>query len=129
MSRKESREKVFQLVFELCFLGEKNELSLENALSEIKSDDDKKYVSDVYLGVANNFDALKNAIAEKTTGFSADRIFKVDLAIMLVALYEIRFYNIPEAVAINEAVDIAKKYSTEKSANYVNGVLAGLVKK
>ena len=81
------------------------------------------------MGVANNFDALKNAIIEKSTGLSADRIFKVDLAIMLVALYEIRFYNIPEAVAINEAVDIAKKYSTEKSANYVNGVLAGLVKK
>ena len=129
MSRKDSREKVFQLVFEFCFSGEKNELSLENALSEIKSEDDKKYVSDVYLGVVQNFDVLKNAIIEKTTGFSFDRIFKVDLAIMLVALYEIRFYNIPEAVAINEAVDIAKKYSTEKSANYVNGVLAGLVKK
>ena len=121
MSRKESREKFF--------IGEKNEISLENVLSEIKEESEKKYVSDVYIGISDKFEVLSNEIAQKANGFSLERIFKVDLAIMMVAVFEMKYYNIPSAVAINEAVDIAKKYSTEKSANFVNGVLAGFVVK
>ena len=128
MSRKESREKLFQLVFEFCFVGEKNELSLENTLNDI-DDLEKKYISDVYFGIAEKYDELTKEIAEKANGYSFDRIFKVDLAIMLVSIYEMRYYDIPSAVSINEAVNLAKKFSTEKSANFVNGVLAGFVVK
>ena len=128
MSRKESREILFQLVFEMCFNGQKNELSLENALAGISDALDKKYVTEVYNGVSERYDELSFDIGKKADGFSLDRIFKVDLAIMLVALYEIRYYKIPTAVAVNEAVELAKKYSTEKSATFVNGVLASLVK-
>ena len=127
MTRKEVREQLFQLVFELCFVGAKNEMSLSLALEKIDSDVEKKYLSDVYLGIADKYDELTKLICSKAQGFALDRIFKVDLAIMLVALYEIKYYNIPTAVAVNEAVNLAKKYSTEKSANFVNGVLAGLV--
>jgi len=128
MSRKESREKLFQLVFEFCFVGKKNELSLENTLKDVE-DGEKKYISDIYLGIVDKFNELKDEIVAKATGFSFERIFKVDLAIMLVSIYEMRFYNIPTAVSINEAVNLAKKFSTEKSANFVNGVLAGFVVK
>ena len=129
MSRKESREKLFQLVFEFCFTGSVNNDSLQNALSETNDETEKKYISDIYFGIAEKYSELAGEIVEKTTGFSLERLFKIDLAIMLVSVYEMRYYNIPAAVSINEAVNIAKKYSTDKSANFVNGVLAGFVVK
>jgi len=127
MSRKESREEVFKLVFEMCVLGEKNELSLENAI-EGASEADAKYISDVYNGVFEHYDELCKKIEDNAQGFSLVRIFKIDLAIMLVAAYEFLYYDLPHAVAINEAVNLAKKFSTEKSPSFVNGVLASLVK-
>ena len=57
--------------------------------------------------------------------FAIDRLFKVDLAILLLALYEIKFVeSVPFKVSVDEAISLAKKYSTEKSAKYINGVLA-----
>ena len=62
-------------------------------------------------------------------GFSLDRIFKVDKAILLVALYEIFFIpTIDYKVSVSEAINLAKKYSTEKSAKFINGILAKVEK-
>ena len=64
-----------------------------------------------------------------TDNFSIDRIFKVDLAILLVAINEFKFYKqTPIKVVVNEAIDISKKYSTEKSYSFINGVLAKYIK-
>lgn len=129
MSRKEAREQVFGLVFEYCFLGERNDVSLQNVLEKQTDEKDKSYISDIYEGVIAKYDTLCKIIGGSAEGFSLSRIFKVDLAIMLVASYEILYYNVPAAVSINEAVTLAKKYSTQKSASFINGVLATLVKK
>ncbi len=128
MSRKESREKLFQLIFEYCFNNEKNEETLNEIIKNCDSDD-ATYINAVYNGVVDNYDELSKKIAQNSNGFVLERIFKVDLAIMLLASYEFLYYNLPPAVAINEAVNLAKKYSTQKSATFVNGVLASLVKK
>lgn len=128
MSRKESREKLFQLIFEYCFNNEKNEETLNEIIKNCDSDD-ATYIKVVYNGVVDNYDELSKKIAQNSNGFVLERIFKVDLAIMLLASYEFLYYNLPPAVAINEAVNLAKKYSTQKSATFVNGVLASLVKK
>lgn len=128
MSRKEAREQVFGLVFEFCFTGERNQLSLDSILSVPENVKEAEYITDVYNGVIENYDSLCEKIAANSNGFSLNRIFKVDLAIMLLASYEFLHYNLPPAVAINEAVNLAKKYSTSKSATFVNGVLASLVK-
>lgn len=129
MSRKEARETVFKLVFEFCFSGEKNQLSLDEAVLDPNVVDEKKYIEDVYCGVIEKYDELSRLIEKSAQGFVLSRIFKIDLAIMLVSLFELKYYSIPPAVAINEAVNLAKVFSTEKSATFINGVLASLVKK
>ena len=127
MSRKNARESVFKLVFEYVFNKETNNDFLQEVVDELKTEE--SYIRDVYFGVINNYDELCDIISSKVEGFSFDRIFKVDLAILLVALYEIKYVkDIPLKVSINEALNLAKTYSTEKSHKFINGVLSGVVK-
>ena len=127
MSRSNAREAVFKLVFEYVFnLEENNELLLESVES---MKEEEAYIREVYRGVISNYDELCGIISHSAVGFSFDRIFKVDLAILLVALYEIKYMNgIPNKVSINEALNLAKAYSTEKSSKFINGILASVVK-
>lgn len=129
MSRVLSRELAFKLIFEYCITGEKNDLTVEDLLSE-NEDADKEYVTKVYNGVIENFDALQAEIAAKVNGFTIDRVFKIDLSLLLLALYEIKYMDqIPAVVSVNEVLNLAKQYSTEKSAAYINGVLSNFVGK
>jgi len=111
-------------------LKEKNELTLNELFSsEDLSEENKNYIAAVYNGVADNFDYLMKFISENAEGFSAERIYRVDMGILLLAAYEIFFMDeIPYKVSCNEAVELAKVFSTDKSPAYINGVLAGLIK-
>ena len=123
MSRAVSREEAFKLIFEYCMNGEANELTLNEVLSLPQVEED--YVKKYYYGVIEHIEELKQEIANVTKTFSLDRIFKVDLALLLLSLYEIKYMpEIPHAVSINEVLNLAKVYSTEKSSAYINGVLA-----
>lgn len=129
MSRVLSRELAFKLIFEYCITGEKNDLTVEELLSE-NEDADKEYVTKVYSGVIENFDTLQSEIAQKVNGFTIDRVFKIDLSLLLLALYEIKYMDqIPAVVSVNEVLNLAKQYSTEKSAAYINGVLSSFIGK
>lgn len=127
MSRSNAREAVFKLIFEYVFnLEEDNELLLETVES---MKDEEPYIREVYHGIIANYDELCGTVSTLAVGFSFDRIFKIDLAILLVALYEIKFMkSIPSKVSINEALNLAKTYSTEKSSKFINGILASVVK-
>ncbi len=124
MSRRDAREVAFKLIFEFSFSKmQKNEV-LEEYVSSL-SDDDKAYVSEVYYGVIAHFDELVEHISANAQNFSVDRIFKVDFALLLLAIYEIKFMEgIPFKVSVDEALNLASKYSSEKSVNYINGVLS-----
>ena len=127
MGRAQSRESVFKLIFEFCMNKEKDEELFNEILSEAK--DEASYITTLYEGVIDKYDELCEDISKNIKNFSFDRIFKVDLAILLVALYEIKYMkNIPDAVSVNEAVKLSKIYSTEKSYSYINGVLSNFVK-
>ncbi|MDR3262727.1 MAG: transcription antitermination factor NusB [Clostridiales bacterium] len=130
MSRKVAREILYQLVFEYLFLKGVNKDTLELMLIDNNlSDDDKSYINDSYFGISGRFDGLVKEISEHIIDFKIDRIFKTDLAALIVAIYEIKTCDgIPEAVSVNEAVNLVKKFSTEKSYSYVNGVLSGYLK-
>lgn len=122
MGRLETREELFKLIFEYTLVLEKNEM-LEETLEEAKLD--KEYILSTYNGIVEHYDELKQEIAKYTKGYSIERVFKIDLALLLVAVYEIKYIKeIPAAVSINEALNLAKKYSTPKSASFINGVLA-----
>lgn len=124
MSRRNAREISFKLVFEYMFNQVENQEALEEYIAGLDADD-IAYVKETYFGVSSHYDELVAKISEHTEGFSADRIFKVDLAILLLSVYEISFISeIPFKVSVDEAISLAKKYSTEKSSKYINGVLS-----
>lgn len=128
MGRLETREQLFKLVFEYVLIKEKDNEYIEEISSDNKID--RGYLESCYNGIIENYDEMVEEISTLTTGYNKERIFKVDLALLLVALYEIRnIDSIPTAVSINEALNLAKKYSTEKSAGFINGVLASIVNK
>lgn len=130
MSRKIARESVYKLVFEYLFLKKVNRRTYDILASVDLSDVDRKYMLNVYSGIIYNYDSLISIIDELSEGFSLERIFKPDLAALLVAVYEMNYMaDIPHSVSISEAVELVKRYSTEKSNQYVNGVLSSVYKK
>ena len=91
---------------------------------------DVAYLNNVYLGVIKNKKELFDTIEKYSQGFSIERIYKTDLAALLLAIYEMKYMRneIPLSVSINEAVVLVKHYSTEKSHSYVNGILSSVYK-
>lgn len=130
MSRSTAREHLFQLTFEQLFSEDKNDVTLEAYLMDASlTDADKLYVRKAYDGIYSHLDELKGIVAKYSNGFNIDRIYKPDLAAMIVSVYEMKYVpEVPAAVSINEAVELVKRYSTEKSKSYVNGVLASVNK-
>lgn len=127
--RKQAREYAFKLIFEYIFLKEKNEGTIEEALPENLTPADNEYIEKVYQGVIENYEKLYQGIASLSSEFKAERIYKVDLAILLLAMYEIKYIaEIPDIVSVNEAVELAKTYSTDKSHAFINGILASILK-
>lgn len=128
MTRKQAREEAFILIFE----KELNDNSLEEILSlaeevrDIKADD---YVKNVFFGVFENLEMLDGIISQNAVGWAINRITKTALAILRLALYEMKFIDdIPISVSINEAVELAKKYATKEDASFINGILSTVVK-
>lgn len=128
MSRSYARESTFKLVFEYIFNKQKNVDMLAEFLEEENNKPEVGYINEVYNGIIAHYDELINEIKNVSTSFKIDRIYKVDLAILLVALYELKYLkSIPNKVSVNEALNLAKLYSTEKSNIYINGILSNFV--
>ena len=129
MSRKAARELVFTMVFELCFHKPEDSTTYEEFLKENQlSEENKAFVQEIYTGVVNHFDELTEQISKHIKGYTLDRLFKVDLAILLLSFYEILYYSsTPQTVVANEAVELAKKFSTDKSYGFINAVIASFI--
>jgi len=129
VSRRKIRESTLQLIFEYEFLHKKNELSLNDFLDENQFDaEEKSVVITNYNGIVEKESELEEIITKYLVDYKIDRIYKVDLCILKLAVYEMKFLNETPAVVINEAVEISKKYSTDKSFGFINGILASVVK-
>lgn len=125
--RKTARENAFKLIFEKLINDESDELGYA-ALTEVLDENDKDFLDALVGGVEKEKDFLKSVVSRFLRGFNIDRIYKIDLAILYVACYEILFMPyVPEKVSVNEAVELAKTYSTDKSPSFINGVLAGVI--
>ena len=128
MSRRDARDIAFKLVFSYTFDNEKNIEAMEEYTSELDADD-KAYTSEVYNGVILHYDELMNDVKNSAEKFDINRLYKTDLAVVLLALYEIKFMSeIPFKVSVDEAVNLAHKYSTEKSGKFINGILSKFVR-
>lgn len=124
--RNDARENAFKLIFESLFHECDEQLSQEN-LTPMKKEDDEKFFEEIMLNFHENRDLLKQEIQGHLKNFEYDRLFKIDLAIIFLVLTEIKYCNTPKAVAINEGLEIAKKYSTEKSSKFINGIVSAIV--
>ena len=129
-----ARETAFKVVYKSLFLN--GDLSLEEFLEEdkITEQEDKDYVDDIKFIeeivalYSQNKDKVNDLINLKLKGYLPERVYRIDRAILAIAITEMLFYKLtPYKVVINEAVEMAKKYSTEKSYSFVNGVLKALV--
>lgn len=141
MSRKVAREMGMQLLFQLGFdhleIGEQVDNFINGIFREkvhngkpLKKLDERdvQYIKEVVTGTMSNLVPIDKKIEELAQEWSLNRIAKVDLAILRLAVFEILFMDdIPKEVSINEAVELAKKYSTEDSRSFVNGILGKVV--
>ena len=137
MNRSAIREKAFELIYSLEIqkqdsslnkedLQEAVDLYIEN--NEITDKSAKEYIQDAVFGIEKNKENIVNQIEKNLKkDWKIDRISKIDLAILKLAIYEIQYKQLPFKVVINEAVELAKKYGEDSSKNFVNGVLASIV--
>lgn len=124
MSRRDAREVALKLIFEYVFTGEEKR-DLVDEYTETFDADDTSYVNVVYFGVVGHYDDLIEKVSSVIEKFSLERLYKMDLALILLGLYEILYMeSIPYKVSVDEALNLAQKYSTEKSVKYINGVLS-----
>lgn len=132
MTRKQMRDQLYRMLFQLEFHGsdeleEQVSMFLEE-LDEI-SDADKAELRDKFGIAATKVEEFDALIDEKASGWSVRRLPKADLTVLRLALFEILYdEKVPDGVAVNEAVELAKKYGGEKSTRFVNGVLASIVR-
>ena len=128
MTRKESREQAFILLFEYSFSGESADELFDIAGEAGVFTEDEYCMRLVRLAIDNAAEH-DEAIGALSKGWKAERLSKVALAALRIAITEIRFFeDIPEAVSINEAVELIKKYATEQDAAFANGILGSYVK-
>ena len=129
MGRREQREQIFKLLFRVEFnkkedMPEQLQLFFEEAEKPV-SEEDRLYISDKYEKIMDKLSQIDELLNEKAQKWSTDRMGKVELTILRLAVYEIRYdEDIPTSVAINEAVELAKKFGQKESGSFVNGILA-----
>lgn len=128
MNRKQEREQAFILVFEKMFREESIEEIFECAV-EARDYIKNSYVTEVAMGVYECLEEVDSYISKNSKGWSIARISKVALACMRIAVYEMLYKeDIPISVAINEAVELIKKYATEKDSAFANGIMGSIAK-
>ncbi|MEE1085998.1 MAG: transcription antitermination factor NusB [Schaedlerella sp.] len=133
MTRKELREHIFKMVFQLEFnVPDDMQEHLDLYLEELESaaEKDIEYIQNKYKAIAEKVEEIDAILNETSSGWKTNRMNRVDLAILRLAVYELKWdEDIPNGVAINEAVELAKKFSGESAPAFVNGVLAKIVEK
>lgn len=106
----------------------KSQVKLFLDSTEVEDGRAREYVKEIASGIKENNEEITNMIANNLkTGWTIDRISTVDLALLKLAIYEIKYKQVPFKIIINEAVNMAKKYGEETSPAFVNGVLAKVV--
>lgn len=132
MSRRELREQIFKFIFRVEF-NDRDEMPEQERFffedDELMADEkDAAYISQKGKRIIEKLDELDAMINKQAKGWTTQRMGKVDLTILRLAVYEIAFdENVPAGVAINEAVELAKRFGQEESSGFVNGVLAKFV--
>ena len=123
LTRTEAREKIMIILYQIDFYIKDNiSFDVEEVIKE-NLEIDNKYVRDIVNGVLENMDDIDNTISKYLENWDLNRLGKTDKAILRLGAYEMMYYDTPKVVAINEAVELAKKYSDDKVVKLINAVL------
>lgn len=143
MNRSQIREQIFKLLFRVEFnkvddMPEQVELFMESPTTykdedEIKeitfSEQEEEYILNKYNDIMSNISEIDTIIDSNAKGWTKDRLGKVELTILRLAIYEIKFDDdIPVSVAIDQAVELSKRFGRDESYAFINGILASVAK-
>lgn len=136
MKRRELRERIFQLLFRVEFNGQEEmpeqvSMFVDDMKEETEvNPEDEAYISGKYAKIVEQLPQIDSLLDQASKGWKTSRMSKVDLTILRLAVYEMKYdEDIPEKVAINEAVELSKKFGGDDSPAFINGVLAKLATK
>lgn len=129
MNRRESRESVFTLLYETEFHKGVDVCDIYSVSCENRKIKANKYVKNAFFGVCNKKEKLDALIFEHAVGWKPERMQKISLSILRLAVYEMIFMeDIPSTVSINEALELAKKFDDDNARPFINGVLNSVAK-
>ena len=126
MDRKIARAHAMKLIYEWEMGGDGGEDTRMNLLGVEPGERESQYMNRMFEGVVVNEEKLDAQIAAHLRGWTIERLSKVDLAILRLGAYELMLGEVPAGIVINEAVDLANQYSTDKAGSFINGVLGSL---
>jgi N utilization substance protein B len=130
MGRRASRGIAMKLLYQLEIQKGDREKQIKTVLEEnVPSQNDRNYINEVVNGVLDNISYIDKLIEKHSKGWKINRISKVNLSILRLSIFEILFRDdIPYSVSVNEAVELAKKYSGDDSGSFINGILSKITK-
>ena len=132
MNQSAIRELAFKILYSLEIQKQENleeQIDLYFESNEITDENAKKYIKESVYGIDKNKQDITKLIEKNLKAdWKMERLSKVDVTILKLAIYEIKYAQIPYKVAVNEAVELAKKYGEDSSKNFVNGILASVIK-
>ena len=130
MGRKLAREETMKLLYQMDMNNDYSESSVKDFIENGElNKEEKEYISSSTVTILKNLDTIDKNISQNIRGWKISRLAKVDLSILRIAIYELLYReDIPIEVCINEAIEIAKKYSTEESSKFINGMLGNFVR-
>lgn len=132
MNRSAAREETFKILYSLEVQKKENieeQVDLYLETESIEEQETVKYIKSTIYGIEKNKEKIEESISQNLKkDWKIERISKIDLVLLKLAIYEILFTSTPYKVAINEVIELSKKYSEENSSNFINGILASVVK-
>lgn len=132
MTRRQIRENLYKMLFQVEFHDKESlKTQIEIYLEDLGMADekDKRELRDKFNELVENLDDIDAKIEEKADGWTINRIAKSELTILRLGVYELLYVeDVPNKVAINEAVELAKAYGADKASGFINGILASVVK-
>ena len=132
MTRRQIRENLYKMLFQVEFHDKdslKNQMNIYLEDLEGANEKDRKELTDKFNELVENLEKIDAKIEEMADGWKVNRIAKSELTILRLGIYELLYVeDVPNKVAINEAVELAKSYGADKASGFINGILASVVK-
>ena len=125
--RTQARELAFKLIFERLFVKE-NYTFDEEFFAVIKKEENREFAKSLVLSFEQNREEISKVVESKLIDYDLSRVYKVDLALIYLAVTEINYIKTPAPIVINEVVELSKSFSTEKSKGFIHGVLSAIIK-